>query len=128
MTALVLDTTVLIDVLRGRRAGAQVQALLHEGDDLMTTAVNVEEITRGMRPAEERATGLLFAALVILPITQVEAARSGTWRREYAGRGVVLHQADCLIAAAAAEVGARLATANIKDFPMPELTVEHWPS
>jgi hypothetical protein len=39
-----------------------------------------------------------------------------------------LHQADCLIAAAAVGVGASLATANVADFPMPELTVEDWPS
>jgi len=42
-------------------------------------------------------------------------------------RGVTLAQADCLIAAAAVGVGARLATGNRKDFPMPELSVEHWP-
>ncbi|HVF76170.1 MAG TPA: hypothetical protein VM938_14125 [Acidimicrobiales bacterium] len=47
--------------------------------------------------------------------------------REFAERGVTLHQADCLIAAAAVGVGAGLATANIDDFPMPELAVEHWP-
>jgi hypothetical protein len=35
-------------------------------------------------------------------------------------------QADCLIAAAAIGVGARLATGNPKHFPMPELDVEHW--
>jgi predicted nucleic acid-binding protein len=32
-----------------------------------------------------------------------------------------------LIAAAAAGVGARLITGNPKDFPMDEITVEHWP-
>lgn len=41
---------------------------------------------------------------------------------------MTLHQADCLIAAAAVGISARLATANIDDFPMSEVTVEHWPS
>lgn len=36
-------------------------------------------------------------------------------------------QADCLIAAAAHSVGARLATGNPRDFPMTEVAVEHWP-
>jgi predicted nucleic acid-binding protein len=40
---------------------------------------------------------------------------------------VTLSQADCLIAAAARGVGARLATGNPKHFPMPELSTEHWP-
>lgn len=128
MSALVLDTTVLIDVLRGRSAGDRVQALLADGDTLMTTAVNVEEITRGMRPSEEHATGRLFSALVVLSITHVEAGQSGTWRREYATQGIVLHQADCLIAAATAQAGAHLATANLKDFPMLPGQVDHWPA
>jgi len=39
-----------------------------------------------------------------------------------------LHQADCLIAAAAAGVNAALATANVDDFPMTEINVQHWPT
>jgi predicted nucleic acid-binding protein len=40
---------------------------------------------------------------------------------------VTLSQADCLVAAAAAGVGARLATGNPRDFPMKGLLVDHWP-
>ena len=43
-------------------------------------------------------------------------------------RGVTISQADALIAAAAHAIGGRLATGNPKHFPMPELTVEHWPA
>jgi predicted nucleic acid-binding protein len=41
---------------------------------------------------------------------------------------VTLHQADCLIAAAALGVGASIATANVDDFPMGEIPVDHWPA
>ncbi len=34
---------------------------------------------------------------------------------------------DAVIAASAQHVGARLATGNPSDFPMDEITVEHWP-
>jgi predicted nucleic acid-binding protein len=125
--ALVLDTTVLIDALRGRPAADRIEELMAEDELLVTTAVNVEEIVRGLRPAEQEAVDLLFTGLRIIPIRRAEAERAGRWRREFAGRGVTLHQADCLIAAAAYAVGGRLATSNIKDFPMPELTVEEWP-
>ena len=54
--------------------------------------------------------------------------RAGGWRQAFAKRGVTLHQADCLIAAAAAGVGAALATANVDDFPMTEVNVQPWPS
>jgi predicted nucleic acid-binding protein len=124
---LVLDTTVLIDALRGRPAADRIEDLLLGDELLLTTAVNVEEIVRGLRPAEKDTADLLFTGLRVLPIRRAEAERAGRWRREFAGRGVALHQADCLIAAATHRAGGRLATANVKDFPMPELTVEEWP-
>ena len=70
----------------------------------------------------------LFSGLCVAPLGVAEGTRAGTWRREFAERGVTLHQADCLIAAAAIGVGAALATANVDDFPMPDVTVDHWPS
>jgi predicted nucleic acid-binding protein len=57
----------------------------------------------------------------------VEGERAGRWRRDHAREGTALSQADCLIAAAAVSVSARLATGNPKHLPMPELDVEHWP-
>lgn len=101
--------------------------MLAGGELLLTTAVSVEEITRGLRESEQAAGDLLFAGLPVLPIRRREAERAGTWRRQHVARGITLHQADCLIAAATVEAGARLATANAKDFPMPELVVEEWP-
>jgi predicted nucleic acid-binding protein len=125
---LVLDTTVLIDALRGRPAADRLEDLLIGRELLLTTAVNVEEVVRGLRPAEQNAVDLLLTGLRIVPIRRQEAERAGRWRREFAGRGITLHQADCLIAAAAYTAGGRLATANVKDFPMPELAVEEWPA
>jgi predicted nucleic acid-binding protein len=52
--------------------------------------------------------------------------QAGEWRREFATRGRVLAQADCLVAAAARAIGGRLATGNPRDFPMAEVAVEHW--
>jgi len=54
--------------------------------------------------------------------------RAGVWRRDFAAAGITLAQADCLIAAAAIGVKARLATGNPKHFPMAELGVDHWPA
>jgi predicted nucleic acid-binding protein len=123
---LVLDTTVLIDALRGRPAADRIEDLMDGRELLLTTAINVEEVVRGLRPAEQDAVDLLLTGLRILPIRRQEAERAGRWRREFAARGITLHQADCLIAAAAYTAGGRLATANVKDFPMPELAVEEW--
>jgi predicted nucleic acid-binding protein len=130
MAALILDTTVLIDLLRGRAgASARIRALREQGDRPYVCAVNVEEIERGLRgEAETEAASQLFAGLSIVPLGLGEGVTAGRWRREYAARGQTLAQADCLIGAAAVKIGGRLATGNPKDFPMPGLHVEHWPS
>ncbi len=123
----VLDTTVLIDFLRGRPAVARVHGLLDRGITPATTAINVEEIFRGLRPDERQAADLLFSGLMVLPVTADAGRRAGEWRREHAQHGVTLAQADCLIAATCAIAGAPLATGNPKDFPMAGLEVMDWP-
>lgn len=125
--AVLLDTTVLIDALRGRPAGQRLLALRSSGQVPWVCAINVEEVWRGVRAGEEPAVTRLFNGLRIAALGRSEGERAGVWRRTFATRGVTLAQADCLIAAAAVAVGARLATGNPKDFPMPELEVEHWP-
>ncbi len=90
-------------------------------------AVNIDEVLRGIREHERDTAVRLLSGLHTAPLGRTEGTRAGDWRREFARKGITLAQADCLIAAAAVGVGARLATGNPKDFPMPELDVEHWP-
>lgn len=128
MARLLLDSTVLIDALRGRTAATRLAGLRRSGTEPWVCSISAEEIWRGIRSDEEAVARRLFSGLRVAPLGTSEGIRAGAWRRSHAERGVTLHQADCLIAAAALGVGANLATANITDFPMPELTVEHWPS
>ena len=123
----VLDSTVLIDFLRGRPAVDRVRALRSRGDIPATTAINVEEIVRGLRANEYNAARQLFRGLLVLPIDEAAAWQAGTWRRDFAERGVTLFQADCLIAAATHGRQAVLCTGNPGDFPVPDLTLQHWP-
>ncbi len=124
---LLLDTTVLIDVLRGRPAAQRVRALRDTGQAPWICAINVEEVLRGARSAEDAVLTRFLSGMRLARLDLAEGERAGRWRKEYAERGVTLSQADCLIAAAAIGVGARLATGNPKHFPMPELDIEHWP-
>lgn len=127
MAPVLLDTTVLIDLLRGRPGTvARLRALRRTRDAPHTSAVNVEELVRGLRRPEEADVRTLLGGLQVVALREAEGWRAGEWRRTFAGRGVTLSQADCLIAAAAVSVNARLATGNPKDFPMQELSVEHW--
>jgi predicted nucleic acid-binding protein len=127
MARVLLDSTVLIDALRGRPAAARVANLRRTGTQPWTCAIAVEEIWRGLRPGEEPVARRLFNGLRIAPLGVTEGAQAGTWRRQFADRGITLHQADCLIAAAAVGIDASLATANVADFPMTELRLEDWP-
>jgi predicted nucleic acid-binding protein len=122
-----LDTTVLIDVLRGWGAATRLLELRSSGEVPCVCCINVEEIWRGIRPDEEDDAGKLVDGLRIADLGAAEGRLAGRWRRETAARGITLSQADCLIAAAAVGVGAQLATGNPKHFPMEELEVEHWP-
>lgn len=118
---------MLIDALRGRGAAARVRGLRRAGDLPYVCAVNVEELWRGAWSAEEASIRRLLRGLRIAPLGRPQGELAGRWRRAFAARGLTLHQADCLIAAAAAGVDARLATGNPEHFPMQDLRVEHWP-
>jgi predicted nucleic acid-binding protein len=125
--SLLLDTTILIDVLRGRPTAERVRSLRDAAQVPWVCAVNVEEVMRGAFAEEEPVTLRFLYGLQLAPLGRPEGERAGRWRREYAQRGVTLSQPDCLIAAAAVGVGARLATGNPKHFPMSEVEVEYWP-
>ncbi len=127
MARILLDSTVLIDALRGRPAADRLRRLRRVGDQPWICAISVEEIWRGLRPGDEDTAVRLVRGLRLAPLGAREGMQAGTWRRQFAAEGVTLNQADCLIAAAALGVGARLATANVSDYPMTEPEVEHWP-
>jgi predicted nucleic acid-binding protein len=126
---LLLDTSVLIDALRGRDAGRRLRELKASGAPVpWICTINVEELYRGVREPEEPALGRFADGLRLAPIGRAEGELAGRWRRDFARRGVTLGQADCLIAAAAVGIGATLATGNPRHFPMDGLAVEHWPA
>jgi predicted nucleic acid-binding protein len=124
---LLLDTTVLIDALRGRPAADRLRELHRTSSPPWICAVNVEEVMRGTPPEEEPKVLRFLRAMRLAPLGAAEGELAGRWRRDFARRGLTLSQSDCLIAAAAVGLGARLASGNPRHFPMPELSVETWP-
>jgi len=123
--ALLLDSTVVIDVLRGSmRTGARLREL---GDVPLVSAITVDEVLFGVREADEPALDALLDWVEIVPVGVREARIASRWRREYRVKGVMLHQADALVAACAFTHRTALATADVRRFPQAELPVEHWP-
>lgn len=128
MSDLLLDSTVLIDFLRGRPATRNRLATAWEsGVTTYVCAISVEEVVRNLRPSEEEPFRRLLAGLFEAPLGTAEGERSGVWRRSLARKGRTIPQSDALIAAAAVGVGAAVATGNPKDFPMRDISVVHWP-
>ncbi len=128
MAAVLLDSTAVIDILKGRPlASSRFVALDEAGDVPFVCAITVEEVTSGLMSREREAATELFEGLRIAPLGMAEGRLAGWWRRSHRRRGRTLSQADALIAAAALGIGARLVTGNPKDFSMRDLVVENWP-
>ncbi len=121
MSNVLLDTDILIDILKGRAA---VRTFLFDLTDHAVpccSVISVAELYAGMRTEEKRVTDILLDALVIVPVGQEIAEVAGRFAQREKSRRLEL--ADCLIAATAFVEGATLATGNTKDYPMPEITV-----
>ncbi len=119
---LLLDTTVLLDVLRARQNRRSLLAeLIGGGHVLATAAINIGEVYAGMRLGEENRTEAFLSSLDCYPITGAIARRAGSLKSTWAHKGRTLSLADMMVAATALEHGLSLVTDNRKDFPLSEL-------
>jgi len=119
---LLLDTSILIDVLRLKNQRREWLAeLVRDGHTLSTTTLNIAEIYAGMRPSEETRTEALLSGLELYELTGTSARLAGQLKNTWARKGHTLTLADAIVAAIAIEHGCALLTDNQKDFPMPEL-------
>jgi predicted nucleic acid-binding protein len=112
----VLDTSVLIDVLRGQRGA--VQYLLSLPARPVCSEVSRVEILRGVRSSERVPTIRLLASLDWHPVEAEVAELAGRWGRRYRRSHPGVGVADLCIAATAQVLRLPLATGNIRHFPM----------
>jgi predicted nucleic acid-binding protein len=121
---LLLDTSVLIDVLRARnRRPEQLAELVRAGHTLATTVVNIAELYSGMRQHEEAPAEAFLSGLHCFDLTGTSARLAGKFKFEWSKKGRTLALVDTIIAATAIENQCQLFTDNRKDFPMPELSL-----
>jgi len=112
----VLDTSILIDVLRGDAAALGfVRAVT---DVPICSEVTRIEVTRGLRSAERTRAEQLLRTLHWLPLDEPIARRAGELGRRWHRHRPGISLADLVIAATAEQVDATLATANVRHFPM----------
>lgn len=112
----VLDTTVLVDHVRGSEAA---RAYLRGLSDIPACSeVTRTELLRGIRSGERRATDQLMGMIQWIAVDERISRRAGELGRRYRRSHAAIGVPDLLIAATAELADGDLATSNVRDFPM----------
>jgi len=125
MAGYLLDTTTIIDHLRGNK---EVNSFLEEigqnGDIVGCCCINVAETYTGMKEKEKEKTNRFIESLYYFEVTKKIAKLAGRLRQEYVEKGKTLATTDVIIAATAITYSLILITKNIKHYPFPELEIK----
>lgn len=112
-----LDTSVCVDLLRGRVAKARLPAPSECVLSVVTVAELEVGIRRSVRPAAQRKAVEAFTDVFdVLPWDLQTAGHYGQLRVDLEKRGVMIEPLDMLIAAHARRLGSTLVTANVREF------------
>lgn len=111
-----LDTSVVIDVLRGHEPAINYMRSL----DAAPTCSEITrvEVIRRLRSAERSKADRLFRTIDWSIVDEATARRAGELGRVYRRSHSGLGSGDLVIAATAEELGIELKTLNVKHFPM----------
>jgi predicted nucleic acid-binding protein len=119
-----VDTDVIIDYLNRLPAARSVLTrLVSDGDTLCTCDVVLAEVYAGLETQALPAATELLDAIEYLVTSPAMAKQAGTWRFRYARQGRQLTTTDVLVAATATAHGATIITRNVRDYPMPEVSL-----
>ena len=126
----VLDTTFLVDVLRGN---SKTSKILENKDLLLTTQINIYELIRGLflrqvAPEKMKEVMVVLGDLRVLPLNDDALISSADISAELMRTGKLLPDADCLIAGTTKAHGIKtIISNNRKHFERIEgLTVENY--
>lgn len=121
LTGVLLDSDVIIEILRGNAEVAERLAALEAGGTpTYCSPIAWAEICAGIRPGEERATEAFLSARGELLLDADVGRRAGSYLARHA-RSHGVRIADALVAAAASVCGLRLWTLNVRHYPMDDL-------
>ena len=118
IVTVLVDTSVLIDYLRGDGRAAGVLEQERDAEPLHASEITRLEVLAGMRAAEEEATRALLTTLHWHPVDAEVAEEAGTLGRRWLPSHHTIDGADLAIAATAIRIGAELLTRNVRHFPM----------
>ena len=120
-----LDTTSVVDVSMSiEPVRRRVRNAVAAGVTVGICAITVGEFMTGIAPSKRPDWIRFFSSFAYWDISLDAAIQAGTWRYDYARRGIALSMTDVLIAAVAVEVNAVVVTDNARHFPMPNVRIE----
>jgi predicted nucleic acid-binding protein len=121
LTGVLLDSDVIIEILRGNRTIiGNLAALEGSGTPTYCTAIAWAKVFAGVRAGEETVTENFFAVRGEVVLDARTGRQAGAYLARYSrSHGVEL--ADALVAAAAGSSGLRLWTLNRRHYPMKDL-------
>lgn len=114
--SVVFDTSILIDILRNDPSAVEYARTVREIP--ACSEVTRVEVIRGLRSAERASAEQLFQAIRWVPVDEPIARRAGELGRRWDRHRPGISLADLVVAATVDEVGAELATTNVRHFPM----------
>lgn len=123
MTPILIDSDILIEVIRGKNGllVAQWQEIANSARDIFISPVSIAELWQGARPYETENLALFFEVLNCTSIDKEVGRLAGIYLSKYR-KSHNLAVPDALIAAGAVLQHAFLWTRNRKHYPMPDLT------
>ena len=118
-----IDTDILIWVLRGNKKYEDLLQNLKDKDSLSISTITIAEIYKNIFPSEIVKTESVLDELQTWDVIPPVAKQAGFYWQEYAKRIKNLSLMDCLIAATATVNNLTLISLNIKHFPMKDIQI-----
>lgn len=125
MAKYLLDTTTIIDQLRGnKKVNSYLEKIGQQGDIAGCCCINIAETYAGMRKKEKEKTDRFMESLYYFEVSKEIAKLAGELRQKYFKKGKTLAITDLIITATAITYSLTLITKNIKHYPFLELKIE----
>ena len=127
MTRFLLDTTFIIDHLRGKpEAVRKLRGLVESGDLAFVNDVVTAEAWAGAPTDDDHDLTVLLQFLEFIAPDSDHARRAGRWRAVARSAGRDLGIADALIGASADASRATVLTRNARDFALIPVQIEDY--
>jgi predicted nucleic acid-binding protein len=121
MQAVLIDTDIAVDYLRGAPDTKNLILPLWDNDAAYLSILSVYELYAGMKENEKEDTENFVQACNVEPVTIEIAEKAGELYRKFRSQGITLTSLDCLINASAIIKGHKIATRNKDHYPNKEV-------